>query len=180
MKTKIAVLITVSACIVGYFVMTAWADELEIDEYREKAAVLLRDAEENAALGHADEARELERQAQALRAKANKLAEHHERRELEKRGRDEERERNESGPEQIEHIRIAAEHLHAAGMRELAEDLMRQAEERERDMEREREGHRDEGLHRHVEELSNHVRELHQRLERMENAIRELSERRDG
>ena len=178
MKKKLATLLTMSVCLVGYFVMTAWADDREIDALREKAAGMLRDAKEHAARGHADEALELERFAQALRAEAEEMAEHRERREHEERERHEQRdERNVDGHEQIEHIRQAAVHLQFAGMQEQAEDLMRQAEQRQHELERDREGHHDEGLQRRVEELTKHVHELHERLERMERAVRELSDR---
>lgn len=190
MKNRIAVLLTVSACVVGYFVMAARADEREIDELRGEAAAILRHVKERHNQLSEGEVVRLRKHAHALLEEAEELAEHHERREREERERDHEErelherergERHEGVREQINHIRTAAEHLHAAGMNELAEDLMRQAEERERDVERrqaaEREGQPDERLHRHVEELSQHVRELHGRLERIEKAILELSDR---
>jgi hypothetical protein len=188
MKTRIAVLLTVSACIVGYFVMAARADDREIDELRAEAAAILRHVKERHNQLSEGEVVRLKKQAHGLLEEAEELAEHHERREREVRDHKERElhdrehgERHEGVREQINHIRTAAEHLHAAGMNELAEDLMHQAEERERDFERrqaeEREGQHDERLHRHVEELSQHVRELHGRLERIEKAILELSDR---
>ena len=74
MKKQLATLLTVSACLAGYFVMTAWGDEREIDELRAKSEQLLHEAKEHAAQGHADEARNIERLAARLRAEADELA----------------------------------------------------------------------------------------------------------
>jgi hypothetical protein len=82
----------------------------------------------------------------------------------------------------IGHLRQAAEHLQAAGLDDVAANLMRQSERMAQEAAAARhrqEAQRGEGdqLSRQVEELSRAVRDIRQQMERMERQIRELSER---
>lgn len=72
--------------------------------------------------------------------------------------------------ERIEHIRIAAEHLHQAGMHELAEEVERQAHSREREI-REHRLRRQEGPH---EGVMDQLNELRREVERLRDDVNEL------
>ena len=90
--------------------------------------------------------------------------------------------RGEGLDERLEHIREAARHLHAAGLHDVADNLMRQAEKLaavERVDRPDNETRRDEGpqLARRVEELSHALREIHGKMERMDKQMQELTER---
>src|SRR3990167_7325858 len=129
MKARTLALLAIAVCGMGYFVMASRADEREINELREKAAALMRLEEEGRGGLNEGEIVRLRKQASAMLREADELEKHRERREIEERERierHEPRERHEGVQEQINHIRTAAEHLPAAGMHELAEDLMRQ------------------------------------------------------
>ena len=73
MKTRIAVLLTVSACIIGYFVMAARADEREIDELRGEAASIMRRVKERHTQLSEDEVVRLRKHAHGLLEKADEL-----------------------------------------------------------------------------------------------------------
>ena len=78
--------------------------------------------------------------------------------------------------ERIEHLHIAAEHLHAAGMPDIAEEVLKRARHMEQEHQRERHGPVNEevihDLQQQVRGLHEHMRELHQQLGRMERFIR--------
>jgi hypothetical protein len=90
--------------------------------------------------------------------------------------------RGEMLDERIGHIREAAKHLHAAGLNDVADNLMQQAERMaaaERVARQDSETRRDDGpqLGRQVEELSRALRDMHQQMERMEKQMQEMNER---
>ena len=72
--------------------------------------------------------------------------------------------------ERIEHMRIAAEHLHHAGMHELAEDVERQAHSREREFGEHR-PRREEGPH---EGVMDQLNDLRREVERLRDEVTEL------
>jgi prefoldin subunit 5 len=86
------------------------------------------------------------------------------------RGRPGERQTHEEAINRIRHLRVAAENLKAAGAHDLAVQLMRQAEEMERDVQAARERERPsrpEGLIEQVQALRREVEQLRAQVEEL-------------
>lgn len=146
-------------------------------EGRAATEMIRRRAEELRRSGRPDEAAELERQAEEMVRRGRASPGFGDRpgpRGLEGfRPLPEGREPSEPD-RRIEHLRQAAENLEAAGLRDLADQLRRQAEEMTA-----RRGPPPEAR-AELEELRNHVRQLSERIERLEEMIRRLVQREQG
>ena len=76
---------------------------------------------------------------------------------------------SERGEERLHHMHVAMEHLHAAGLHEIAERVAAEAGEEERRLraqQRERGG----------DMVTSHVREMHEQIELLRREVRELQE----
>lgn len=124
--------------VVGCSALTTWAGD--IDELRERAQALRREAAERAERGQEDEAARLKQESRELMEKAEALA-----RQGGKRGPGEgleklpphlrpQAEKLEMASRRLQHLRVAAQNLKMAEMHDLAHQLAERAEGMEREL----------------------------------------------
>ncbi|MEZ6089827.1 MAG: hypothetical protein R3C05_17725 [Pirellulaceae bacterium] len=147
-----------------------WASEA--DQLREKANAMKREAAQLADRGHRQEAENLQRRALSLFEEADRLEhrvdvehdaefmEHEPHRLPHARHRENEPDRQRLA-ERLEHMRIAVEHLHQAGLNEIAEHVAQQAAATERELDALRPQHQRDAIHEVMKQIDEIRREVH-------------------
>lgn len=154
MMRPIAVIVSCGLLIA---VGSLWATE--VDEMRQRANVIAAEAAQLAQRGHLKEAEALERKAAHMREQAERAAS----------GREDGNPQEEIA-HRLEHMRAAVEHLHQAGIHDIANHVAERAEATQRELEGHKH-HRGDDLMR---EVMNQIEQLRREMKSLRAEVKEL------